>query len=335
MSFIYRMDIINAYNINNQHIVNEFIRYYNFIYSLNNIESRIKYYKLQAIKKTINVIVKYKNKINSGNELKEIKGIGDKSIKRIDEIINTGILSEITNKEKHINAIHELSKIYGIGPVKANYFFSKFNISTIDDLIKNEKKGTIKLTEQMKLGIKYHKNMMDKIPHKLIDNLNDKIKHLFDDNFLIQICGSYRRKKEFSSDIDILISNKLLKSKKNSKKYLDIVVEKLKSFFIIDDLTVNYTSHYMGFGNILFDLKNKNNIVRVDIIVVPENSWYSALLHFTGSAIFNQKIRLYAKKLGYVLNEYGLFKNKKKITINSEKDIFDILLLQYINPEKR
>ena len=187
----------------------------------------------------------------------------------------------------------------------------------------------------MKLCIKYHKNMMDKIPHKLIDNLNDKIKHLFDDNFLIQICGSYRRKKEFSSDIDILISNKLLKSKKNSKKYLDIVVEKLKSFFIIDDLTVNYTSHYMGFGNILFDLKNKNNIVRVDIIVVPENSWYSALLHFTGSAIFNQKIRLYAKKLGYVLNEYGLFKNKKKITINSEKDIFDILLLQYINPEKR
>jgi len=63
-------------------------------------------------------------------------------------------------------------------------------------------------------------------------------------------------------------------------------------------------------------------------------------MHFTGSGIFNQKMRLHAKSLGYKLSEYGLSKidnkhNKKNIIINSEEDIFKILLLKYIPPEKR
>ena len=62
-------------------------------------------------------------------------------------------------------------------------------------------------------------------------------------------------------------------------------------------------------------------------------------MHFTGSAIFNQKMRLHAKSMNMKLSEYGLYKyvNKKEILleINSENDIFNALLLKYIPPEKR
>ena len=39
---------------------------------------------------------------------------------------------------------------------------------------------------------------------------------------------------------------------------------------------------------------------------------------------------------GYILNEYGLFDEKEKMfKVNSEKDIFDLLSMEYITPDKR
>ena len=103
----------------------------------------------------------------------------------------------------------------------------------------------------------------------------------------------------------------------------------------------NNTNHNNGKKNSKYDNinngnnNNQKNIVRVDIIIVPYESLPTALLHFTGSADFNQKIRLYAKKLCYMLNEYGLFKGTKRIMVNSEKDVFDKLMLKYVPPNER
>ena len=55
----------------------------------------------------------------------------------------------------------------------------------------------------------------------------------------------------------------------------------------------------------------------------------------TGSKLFNINLRKKAKLLGYKLNEYGLYKNNNKIKINSEKDIFEKLGLNYIKPKNR
>ena len=81
-------------------------------------------------------------------------------------------------------------------------------------------------------------------------------------------------------------------------------------------------------------LKNKE-VRRIDIRFVPFQSYYSALLYFTGSYQLNQEMRQIAKKLGYKLNEYGLYKNKKLIKVNSEKDIFDKLKMKYKEPKYR
>ena len=87
--------------------------------------------------------------------------------------------------------------------------------------------------------------------------------------------------------------------------------------------------------------RKKSNIYRrLDIRFVPYESWSSALLYFTGSKDFNQKMRYHAKQLGYKLNEYGLYKinqdgSETLINTNSEKDIFMELKLKYVTPSKR
>jgi DNA polymerase/3'-5' exonuclease PolX len=51
-------------------------------------------------------------------------------------------------------------------------------------------------------------------------------------------------------------------------------------------------------------------------------------------------MRQIAINMGYKLNEYGLYKIKKntklvKMKINSEKDVFDYLGLEYLAPQYR
>ena len=64
-------------------------------------------------------------------------------------------------------------------------------------------------------------------------------------------------------------------------------------------------------------------------------SYYTALVYFTGSKEFNINMRQKAKKMGYILNRYGLYKNNKKIPINSEKELFEKLKIKFILPKDR
>ncbi len=357
MSLLIDFSNIQIKNPDNTYILNEFIRYYDWIYSnysQSEKSAKENYYKLLVIKKTIDIIAKFPKQITSGAQLSNIKGIGQKTISRINEIIDTGKLSEIKHEQIQIKSVKELSSIYGIGPVKASEFYTKYNITNLNELIEANKKGTIELTEQMKLGIKYKDKLVQNIPRILIAKIDIFIHDLLykiDPNFISVICGSYRRVKPYSSDIDILITNKKLVLKKDTKKYLDLVISNLKKNFIVDSLTTTSNTHFQGFASFKsiddlptdYDKKEfnvKTDVIRLDIILVPIQFFYPALLHFTGSGSFNQKMRLHAKSLGYKLSEYGLIttnKNGKNIYLkaNSEQDIFDALLLEYVPPEKR
>jgi DNA polymerase/3'-5' exonuclease PolX len=324
-----------------------------FIYSQYNAgkiakDKKIIYYKLIAIKKVIDILIKFKKDITIDivPELSKLKGFGEKTIARVKEIIINGHLAEI--KEENIYT-SELSNIYGIGPVKASYYYEKYNVKTIDDFILLIKNGKIEITKQIELGIKYRNLLSNHIPRILITRIEFFIQdaiNSIDKDYVSVICGSYRREKEYSSDIDILITHKQLGTNKSqTQKYLQNVIEKLSmnSLFIIDNLTENYVSHFQGFASINpkyikdipvcdFDI---GKIIRVDFIIVPYDSFYTALMHFTGSGDFNQMMRVHAKNLDMKLNEYGLFKKGKRIDIKSETDIFNNMLLKYVPPNKR
>ena len=73
----------------------------------------------------------------------------------------------------------------------------------------------------------------------------------------------------------------------------------------------------------------------MDLRVLPKESYGSALQYFTGSKDFNLIMRNNAKKLGYKLNEYGIYKGTKEIYVESEKEIFDLLEMKYLEPQER
>lgn len=107
---------------------------------------------------------------------------------------------------------------------------------------------------------------------------------------------------------------------------------------LVDNLTdFDNKTKYMGFSKL-----SRKPVRRVDVRFVPYESYYYALLYFTGSYQLNTQMRIISKQKGYKLNEYGLFKIKedgtvsnRKIKVKSEKDIFKKLGMDYLEPNQR
>jgi DNA polymerase/3'-5' exonuclease PolX len=303
-------------------------------------QSIVDMYRLSSIKKVIKILEEYPHRITSSEQLKGIPGVGKSSLSRIDEILKTGKLSEI-KEIKNVNeeTIEELSKIHGIGRKKAYELINKFNIKSISELKKAVKSGKITLPEGITKGLKYVKYIKEHIPRSEMDSINAYIQNIIptiDKKLSGIICGSYRRLKDFSNDIDILLVHPKIKTKDDveEKSYIEKVVTKLKKDgFIIDSLSDEAVTTKLYMGICKWD---KNPMRRIDIRMIPYESYYFSLLYFTGSKDTNKKMRQVAIDMGYKLNEYGLFdENGKPIHVSSEKEIFNLLGLEYISPEKR
>jgi len=313
-------------------------------------------FRLKNIKNSLNIIKKYKKKISIDNlsEFKEFKGIGKGTIERIVEILSKGKLSELKDfkENKNDKLIKELESIVGVGHITALELIKK-GVTSIKDLKIKVNNNELDVNDKIKLGIKYYGKFFDNIPReeitnvkkileKIIKKMNKHYSLTSKNKYIFEICGSYRREKLLCGDIDILISKLGTdENDEDSIHHLNRFIKRLKKPnklnnnqpLLIDDITdKHYETKYMGFT------KYKDELIRrIDIRYVPFNFYYSALLYFTGSAELNQKMRQIAKKMGYKLSEYGLTKisDDSTIPIKSEKDIFDFLKMNYLEPIQR
>jgi DNA polymerase beta len=302
-----------------------------------------KKWNLKALSTAIELIKKYPEKITSGKILKkELKGIGDKIAVRIDEILETNSLKEVeiwkkeNNSEIEDNNNKELSLVTGVGNTRIKTFNS-LGIYTLNDLKKAIQEKKIKTTHHIDIGIKYFEDLLIKIPRDEINKIKDLITPIIkniDKDFIFEICGSYRRGLIESSDIDILISNTKYPQNISKQNFLKLIIKKLKDIdFIIDSLTINGDTKFMGICRL-----NKSCISRrIDIRMVDYDSYFTSILYFTGNKDFNIYIRNKALEKNYSLSEYSLknLNDSSPIYLNCEKELFDLLNLEYVQPDKR
>lgn len=315
-------------------------------------------FRLKYLNNVIKILknLDYKVTLKNYQDLKDFDGVGKGSIDRIKEILETNTLEELGDfktDKKEKKAIEDLMTVVGIGRSNATELY-KMGATSVRKLKTLVKKNKIEVNDKIKLGLKYHGVFEENIPRKEIDKVYKMFEKIFkkinkdnklnDKNkFIFEICGSYRREKPTSGDIDVLISKLNTKdniSDEKSSEYLNLFVSILKNpikyndneKFLIDDMTDGkITTKYMGFGKY-----KKNPVRRIDIRFIPYESFHSALLYFTGSYELNKQMRSIAKSMNYKLSEYGLFdKDGNKIKTKSEEDIFKKLKMEYIEPKFR
>lgn len=310
-------------------------------------------FRLQSTKKALAAIRTLDFEITEVSDVNGVPGIGKGTIKRIQEILETGVLSEIKDKydkkkQAIIDGIQELEQIIGIGSTTAKKLVIQHDIRSVADLKKAIKNKKIKVTESIMLGLKYYGIVEGNIPRKEIATIEKFLEnqaHKIDPDLNVMVCGSYRRGKKASGDVDLLMYHPEVKNMKQIRQpekyelgsYLELFVDALtKQQFLLDNLTdKDYHMKYMGF------CKYKNNpIRRIDIRFIPYNSLPTAMLYFTGPYELNTTMRSAAKKRSMILNEYGLYKVdeddvKTPIKLKTEEDVFKILGMNYLTPIER
>ena len=312
-------------------------------------------FKINNFKKVIKILESYQKTINTLEDVSDVKGIGKGSLERIEQFLKNGVFDELresyldsntgtsTSTSTKQKTLSDLQRITGVGPVKAKVLFDGgFTLNDVLSMAKEELEEHF--THHQILGIKHFHDLETRIPRAEITKIEKYLKTLcvkLDGCLHLDICGSYRREKPESGDIDVLIYHEFLNTQDEVDEwdcqYLpEIITHLRKSRFLVDDLTIKGNTKYMGMCRI-----GKNPVRRIDIRFIPKEALPSALLYFTGSGDFNKNMRTFALKKGYTINEYGIFKTTKSggkgpaLKIKEERDIFNILGLEWVHPRDR
>lgn len=300
-------------------------------------------FRIKALAHVIKTIQKHGAPITSPDDIKHYPRIGKGTLEKIKEILETGTLAEIKELrkkyqkfQKEEEVINELIEVVGIGKNTALDLIHKYKVESLDDLKRRFEKGEIELNEKIQIGLKYVGKFEGKIPRKEIDDIYKYIQDTLSkfDNLTVTICGSYRRGLPTSNDIDVLLCDLdmlFMDQVKRSSLLKDVVAVLKKKKFIVDDIAGDdITTKYMGFCK-----WKKSPFRRIDIRLVPVESFYTATAYFTGSYELNKIMRQKAKKMGLKLNEYGLYDGDVAIDIGSEEALFAKLDMGYLAPEER
>ena len=276
--------------------------------------------------------------IRSEEDAENLKALlGPRTIEKIKEFIRTGHVEkeEYMKGDYFVQAKQELMGVWGIGPAKAAELLAQ----GIDSVEKLRNSDLAILNSNQRTGLEYYEQLLDKMPRREVEEICSVVdqakKELFGECLELVLCGSYRRGAPTCSDVDLLLSWREVSAVSLSP---EATVEKLvaklsKSGFLVDHF--NKKNHHSVFLGIC-RLAPSRSARRIDIKVWPREAFVTALVHFTGSADYNRRLRLHAKRLGFKLSDTGLRDPQgNMLTFKCEEDLFEALGVEFLPPEQR
>jgi DNA polymerase (family 10) len=132
----------------------------------------------------------------------------------------------------------------------------------------------------------------------------------------VVVAGSYRRCQETIGDIDILAT----------AKRGPPVIERFTAYDEVAKIVASGTTRAT------VALRSG---LQVDLRVVPDESYGSALHYFTGSKAHNIAVRKLGQRRALKINEYGVFRGNKRVGGKTEEEVFRAVGLSFIPPELR
>jgi len=269
--------------------------------------------------------------------LGEIAGVGKAIAEKLTTLIQTGTLPYFEELKAEFPAgLFGLFELQGLGPKKIKILWEKLGVTSIATLNDAVKEGRV--AQLPGFGKKTADNLLLAITARAqhagrfrLGDIAPAAQGLLEDLRLhpevmrVNVCGSYRRRKEVVGDLDFLVSTKEPAA--------------VSDFFIQHEMVESVMVH----GATKSSVRLKNGI-QADLRVVKDTEFPFALNYFTGSKEHNIIMRQRALARGWTLNEYRLgpvenAKTKIEVTeppaIREEAELYRALGLDYVEPELR
>ena len=321
-------------------------------------------FKIRAIKAIVATLVATQPPVDvtSSAQFKGQKGFGKRTLERIDVWLQTGTWPELEAPHSPVSAsgtavpptpppitlrrddtLIALQAITGIGPVKAKKLADLgATVEMLQTAVRTNDEATILrygLTHHQRLGVKYLEDTRRRVPRSAIATFERFLhKELATDGCVRTVCGSYRRSKPDSGDVDVLVTHPEWTTDDQAQEGLRTTIDRLRTAqWLVDDLTPGdkLQTKYMGFMRV----PEHPWAVRLDVRAVPHTRYVPALMYFTGSKEENIRLRRKALSLGYQLNEYGLTTVKPSavpvpVCLN-ERAVYSALGEAFVEPQGR
>lgn len=262
------------------------------------------------------------------SELLELPAIGKAIAAKIQEYVKTGKISHLEGLKAKIPIdIAQMSSVEGIGPKTVKAIYQKLKVTDIAGLEKAAAEGRLRTVSG--ISEKKEQDILKKIAFAkvgggrrilgevwpLAKQIEKRLQGL--QGAKAFMVGSARRMKETVGDIDYIVQS--------------ADPEKVMDFFVKMPEVEEVKSR--GPAKAFVRLEGG---LDCDLLVVPEESWGSALLYFTGNKDHNVELRRIAIARGLRLNEWGVFdKSEKRVAGKTEEEVYKTLGLAWIPPEMR
>jgi DNA polymerase (family 10) len=260
--------------------------------------------------------------------LLEIPAVGKAIAAKIEELIKTGKVRHLEELRAKIPInVDELYGIEGVGAKTIKLLYEKLQVKSLAELEKAAAEGRLRkvpgFTERKEQDVLKRIEFFKKGKgRRIIGDVWPLVKQI--EARLLKIAGvknamaagSLRRMKETVGDIDYIVA----------ASDPGPVME----FFV----RMPEVQEVIGRGPAKAFVRLAGGL-DADLLVVPEESWGSALQYFTGSKEHSVELRKMAIAKGLRLNEWGVFKGEKRVAGKTEQDVYRALGLQLVPPEMR
>lgn len=332
--------------------------------------------QMLAYEKTIATIKAFPKKITEDTleEFSKLPYVGQKTMTKTREFLSLGHILEtktILASERY-ESLSLFTQVFGIGASVARQLYDVHGLRTIEqlhlfydvDAIVDKDEDVADPDEPPEFRIPHALRLMDelnlKIPRSEVESIRDLVMselEKIEPGYVGILVGGYRRGKQESNDVDIVIGHsdpstakaKItgLSKKLTRRLYKKGVVTNVMHLSSFRTPNAMRTAHWDSLEKALTvfilppNLKNpKAPRVhrRVDLIFAAPQSFWTAVVGWSGSKMFQRDLRRWAKdKKMLKFDSTGITHrwDSKQIVASSEEDVFRILGLEYVSPEWR
>ncbi len=260
--------------------------------------------------------------------LTDLAGIGDDLAGKIVEVVRTGRLRTLDEAQKRVpRGLPALMRLPGLGPKRAFALFKELGIHSTRDLAAAIRSGRVselagfgpRTSARLLQALEENRGEERRVPRPVAAQYAEALLA-----FLtpvaglgrIEVAGSFRRCKDTVGDLDILATARRPQA----------VIERFLEYPEADEV--------LAHGDTRAAIRLRSGL-QIDLRVLDTASYGAGLYYFTGSKAHNIAVRGRAQARGLKVNEYGVWRGKRRVAGRTEKEVAQAVGLPLIPPELR
>ena len=293
-----------------------------------NGDNRFRVRAYQRAAQIIRTLPRALSEFSGVDELDQLPGIGPDLAAKIGELLHTGKLRSLQQLRSRVpTGLRMLLQLPGLGPVRVRALHTALGIEDKEDLRRALVGGRLQrvrgfgpalqqsLRQALATAESAPKRWLWSVASQYAEPLRAYLQSIAGVT-QVGVAGSYRRGRDTVGDLDLVVC---------ARGAIDLA-SALRRYTDTDTLSAGGPTRCTAV---------LRNGMQVDVRLVAPESAGAALYYFTGNREHSVRMRQRAQERGLKLNEYGLFRGRRRIAGATEQQILTELGLPWIDPELR